>query len=158
MPQTTIQAQGEYYPRRSLRGRITLVRNTNRRQNMMDRLSTPFMRGVYSGGLVVGAIGGMAMMRRRAANEAAIAQLKKGANFEAIEELDQFGYPCGSTFISDKAKCYTDPKTRARLRVPLTKAHVEKVRSASFSQATDLPCRKVRIGSIVMTLRNNKRM
>lgn len=112
------------------------------------------MQGVYSGGLVVGAIGGMAMMRRRAANERVINELKKGANFAAIEELDEFGYACGSTFIPDDSKCYTDPKTRARLKTPLTKAQVEKVRSASFSQATDLPCRKVRIGNIVITLRH----
>lgn len=133
MPQTTLSAQGEYYPRRSLRGRITLVRNTNRRQSMMDRLTTPFMKGVYSGGLVVGAIGGMAMMRRRTANEAAIAQLKKQsmASFGTRAELDEFGYACGSTFIPDAAKCYTDPRTRAKLKTPLTKTQVEKIRSKS---------------------------
>jgi hypothetical protein len=43
----------------------------------------------------------------------------------------EFGYPCGSTFIPDKSKCYTDPNTRARLRVPLTKAQIEKISGKS---------------------------
>jgi hypothetical protein len=139
MSQTTIQAQGEYYPRRSrLSGRITLVRNSNRRQTMMDRLSTPFMRGVYSGGLVVGAIGGMAMMRRRAANERVINELKKGANFAAIEELDEFGYPCGNSFTSDRHKCYTDPKTGARLKKPITRVIYDKIMKSGGKAAQTL--------------------
>ena len=48
-----------------------------------------------------------------------------------LREKSSFGYACGSTFIPDSAKCYTDPKTRARLRVPLPKTQVEKVRSRS---------------------------
>lgn len=66
----------------------------------------------------------------------------------------EFGYACGSTFIPDKAKCYTDPRTRARLKVPLTKAQVQKVRSRSkgaetlYSEQEDAIKNRLRGGSI----------
>jgi hypothetical protein len=48
-----------------------------------------------------------------------------------LREQGDFGYACGKTFIPDAAKCYTDPKTGVRLRVPLTKQQVERARSKS---------------------------
>jgi hypothetical protein len=118
-----------YYSRKTPGGRLTIVRNT-RRPSMMDSLSTPYAQGIYTGAAGVGLITGMAMMRRKQSNEHIIESLKKNASFD-VGELDEFGYACGSTFIPDSAKCFTDPKTRARLKTPLTKSQIQKVRDRS---------------------------
>jgi hypothetical protein len=60
-----------------------------------------------------------------------LARYRIGRIIIEIGRISNFGYPCGNTFIPDRAKCYTDPKTGARLKVPLTKQQIEKVRSRS---------------------------
>jgi hypothetical protein len=67
-----------------------------------------------------------------------ISDLKKGANFEAIEELDEFGYPCGNSFTSDRHKCYTDPKTGARLKKPITRSIYDKIMKSGGKAAQTL--------------------
>jgi hypothetical protein len=126
-----------YYSRKTPGGRLTIVRNT-RRPSMMDSLSTPYAQGIYTGAAGVGLITGMAMMGRRQGNERIIESLKKNASFD-VGELDEFGYACGSTFI---------PKAQVK-KVPSVPKLI-----ASFSQPTNSLCRKVRIGTFNLTLRD----
>jgi hypothetical protein len=116
-----------YYSRKSPRGKLTIVRNT-RRPSMMDSLTTPYAQGIYTGAAGVGLITGMAMMGRRKDYEAAIAGLAKhSGEFGAVPDLDEFGWPCGNSFTSDRHKCHTDPKTGARLKKPITRQVYDKI-------------------------------
>jgi hypothetical protein len=89
--QTTLTASGEYYPRRSLRGKIVLVRNANRRQTMMDKLSNPYAQGIYTGAAAVGLITGMAMMARRGAAQRQVSALQQ-------QVRANFGYNTARTY------------------------------------------------------------
>ena len=79
-------------------------------------------------------------MNRRKANEQVIAELKKqaAASFGTGEELDEFGYPCGNSFTSDRHKCYTDPKTGARLKKPITRSIYDKIMKSGGKAAQTL--------------------
>lgn len=104
---------------------------------MMDKLSTPYMTGLYTGAAGVGAITGAAMMMRRRGTEKLIQNLASKANF-ADPALDEFGYPCGSSFTSDRNKCYTDPKTGARLKKPITRSIYDKIMKSGGKAAQTL--------------------
>lgn len=128
---TKIKAKLEYYPRRSVRGRLSIVRNVNRKQGMMDKLTNPYAQGIYTGAAAVGMITGMAMMARRKGVRAEIDRLKKAAD-------TSFGYPCGNSFTSDRHKCYTDPKTGARLKKPITRGIYDKIMKSGGKAAKEL--------------------
>ena len=120
------------FRRRTKTGKVAIVRKRHKNANLVDFL---LPLGVAGLGLSLAtaiprARAGINVVRqsRREVDLAA----KSGRNY------GEFGYACGSTFIPDKAKCYTDPRTRARLKVPLTKAQVQKVRSRSKGAETCL--------------------
>lgn len=86
--------------------------------------------------------------------EIELKESKKLKDLYGAGNLHRFGYACGSTFIPDQAKCYTDPKTGARLKVPLTKQQVERVRSRSrgadrlYTQQEEAIRNRLRSGTI----------
>lgn len=50
----------------------------------------------------------------------------------------EFGYPCGSSFISDRHKCYRDPKTGSRLKKPITRSIYDKIVKSKGKAAQSL--------------------
>lgn len=141
----------ETFTRRTRKGKIAIVRNTRRRDN----------NNLRNGALALGStalLGGILLSLRGKPSRLVLPvaapfkhpdrsprspiQIPKDTsdlsdinavrkNLNDPNHVWEFGYACGSTFIPDSAKCYTDPRTRARLRVPLTKAQVERARSKS---------------------------
>jgi hypothetical protein len=127
-----------YYSRKAPSGRLTIVRNT-RRPSMMESLSTPYAQGIYTGAAGVGLITGMAMMGRRRGYEAAIKGISANSGrFSDLEQLDEFGYPCGNSFTSDRRKCYVDPKTGTRLKKPITRSIYDKIMKSGGKAAQTL--------------------
>jgi hypothetical protein len=49
-----------------------------------------------------------------------------------------FGYPCGSSFISDRHKCYRDPKTGSRLKKPITRSIYDRIVKSKGKAAQSL--------------------
>jgi hypothetical protein len=64
--QTTIRANIDYFPRRSVRGNITIVRKS-RPKNPIEEMvgSKTFWQGAVGGGIGTGAIMGMVGMSKR---------------------------------------------------------------------------------------------
>lgn len=50
----------------------------------------------------------------------------------------QFGYPCGSSFISDRNKCFRDPKTGSRLKKPITRSIYDRIVKSKGKAAQSL--------------------
>jgi hypothetical protein len=50
----------------------------------------------------------------------------------------EFGYPCGSSFISDRHKCYRDPKTGSRLKKPITRSIYDRIVKSKGKAAQSL--------------------
>jgi hypothetical protein len=50
----------------------------------------------------------------------------------------EFGYPCGSSFISDRHKCYRDPKTGSRLKKPITRSIYDRIIKSKGKAAQSL--------------------
>ena len=57
-----------------------LVRNVNRRQTMMDRLTNPYALGIYTGAAATGMITGMVAMARRQGNERLVSSLRRSVD------------------------------------------------------------------------------
>ncbi len=55
-----------------------------------------------------------------------------------FSQSGQFGYPCGSSFISDRNKCYRDPKTGSRLKKPITRSIYDKIMKSKSKAAQSL--------------------
>ncbi|ARV58058.1 hypothetical protein BZZ01_04895 [Nostocales cyanobacterium HT-58-2] len=49
-----------------------------------------------------------------------------------------FGYPCGNTFIPNRSKCWTDPKTGARLKIPITYQIWQRIQGSKGKAAQSL--------------------
>ncbi|MFN6560039.1 MAG: hypothetical protein RMY28_009545 [Nostoc sp. ChiSLP01] len=49
-----------------------------------------------------------------------------------------FGWPCGGTFIPNRAKCWTDPKTGRRLKVPINYQTYQKITGSKGKAAQKL--------------------
>ncbi len=63
---TTIRADVKYFPRRSVRGNITIVRKTQPKNPIQEMIgSKTFWQGAVGGGIGTGAIMGMSAMLRR---------------------------------------------------------------------------------------------
>jgi hypothetical protein len=67
--QTTVRANLEYFPRRSVRGNITIVRKSKPKNPIEEMIgSKTFWQGAVGGGIGTGAIMGMVGMSRRLSN------------------------------------------------------------------------------------------
>jgi hypothetical protein len=53
-------------------------------------------------------------------------------------EESEFGYPCGSSFISDRNKCFRDPKTGSRLKKPITRSIYDRIIKSKGKAAQSL--------------------
>lgn len=55
-----------------------------------------------------------------------------------MRQLAEFGWPCGGTFISNRAKCWTDPKTGKRLKVPVNHQAYQKIKDSKSKASQKL--------------------
>ncbi len=97
---TTTEISAEYYPRKSIRGRISIVRNGNRQTSITDKLTNPYAMGIYTGAAATGMITGMAMMVRRRSFDRAV-NAAKAAKFNGEEDLAQFKFDKNSIWQQD---------------------------------------------------------
>jgi hypothetical protein len=52
--------------------------------------------------------------------------------------LAEFGWPCGDTFISNRSRCWTDPKTGKRLKTPIPYKVYQKIQESDSKAAKTL--------------------
>ena len=52
--------------------------------------------------------------------------------------LAEFGWPCGDTFISNRSRCWTDPKTGKRLKKPIPYKVYQKIQESDSKAAKTL--------------------
>ena len=52
--------------------------------------------------------------------------------------LAEFGWPCGDTFISNRSRCWTDPKTGKRLKKPIPYKVYQKIQESNSKAAKTL--------------------
>lgn len=52
--------------------------------------------------------------------------------------IAEFGWPCGNTFIPNRSKCWTDPKTGRRLKKPINYQTYQKIQQSKSKAAQSL--------------------